>query len=281
MEQEQIQQVFDTFIPLATEYGLKILGAVIILIVGRIVSGFLGRVVRKTMERAKADPGLTGFIVSMTQIAVMIFAVIAALAKFGVQTASFVAVLGAAGFAVGFALQGSLGNFASGIMLLVFKPIRVGDLVEAAGYLGTVADIGLFVTTVNTLDNQKVIIPNSKLTGEVINNVNGNGLRRVDMIAGISYGDDMSQAKGILEKILADHPKVLQDPAPTVAVKELNNSSVDFVVRPWVHPDDYWTVWFEVTQSIKEEFDRQGVTIPFPQQDVHLHQASTVHAAGS
>ena len=281
MEQEKIQQISDTVIPMMTEYGLKILGAIVILIVGRIVSRIISRGIRKTMVHAKADPGLIGFTVSMCQIGVMAFAVIAALAKFGVQTASFIAVLGAAGFAIGFALQGSLGNFASGVLLLIFKPIRVGDLVETSGYLGHVADIDLFVTVINTLDNQKVIIPNSKLTGEVINNVNGNGLRRVDMVAGISYGDDMSQAKGILEQILADHPKVLAEPAASVAVKELGNSSVNFVVRPWVHPDDYWTVWFEVTQKIKEEFDSQGVTIPFPQQDVHLHQAPTAQPAGS
>lgn len=281
MEQENIQQMIDTLIPLTTEYGLKILGAVLILIVGRIVSGLVGRGVRKAMLRAKADPGLAGFVVSMVQIAVLAFAVIAALAKFGVQTASFVAVLGAAGFAVGFALQGSLGNFASGIMILVFKPFRVGDLIEAAGYLGHVADIGLFVTTVNTLDNQKVIIPNAKLTGEVVNNVNGNGLRRVDLVAGISYGDDIGKAKAILEQILADHPGVLADPAPVVAVKGLGDSSVDFVVRPWVLPADYWTVWFEVTESIKREFDRQGVTIPFPQRDVHMHQPPSAQVAGS
>ena len=147
----------------------------------------------------------------------------------------------------------------------------MNDLVEAAGYLGRISDIGIFVTTMNTLDDQKVIIPNSVITGNVINNVNGNGTRRVDMVAGISYGDDMSKAKRILEGILAAHPKVLKDPAPTVAAKELGDSSVNLVVRPWVNAEDYWTVWFDVTQSTKEEFDKQGVSIPFPQRDVHLH----------
>jgi len=201
------------------------------------------------------------------------FAVIAALAKFGVETTSFVAVLGAAGFAIGFALQGSLSNFAAGIMILIFKPIKVGDLVEAAGYLGVIADIGLFVTVMNTLDNQKVIIPNGKLTSDVINNVNGNGLRRVDMKAGISYGDDMNLAKKLCLEILEKHPNVLAEPAPQVAVAEMADSSVNLIVRPWCHPDHYWDVHFDVTQGIKEAFDANGITIPFPQREVWNRQA--------
>ena len=199
------------------------------------------------------------------RIAIMVFAVIAALAKFGVQTTSFIAVLGAAGLAVGLALQGSLSNFASGVMILIFRPIRIGDLVEVAGHLGKIADIGIFVTTMNSLDNQKIIIPNSMVTGNVINNVNGNGTRRVDMIAGISYTDDMNQAKAILENILAEHPKVLKDPAPTVAVKELADSSVNFACRPWVKTEDYWDVWQATTRACKLSLDEAGIGIPFPQ----------------
>jgi small conductance mechanosensitive channel len=273
MEQGTIQQGLDTIVPLVTRYGMQVLGAVVILVVGKIASSIASRLVRKGLTRAKVDPALVGFLGAGTSIVIMIFAVIAALAKFGVETTSFIAVLGAAGFAVGFALQGSLGNFAAGVMILIFRPIRIGDLVEAGGYLGKIADIGIFVTTMNTLDNQRVIIPNGVITGNVINNVNGNGTRRVDMIAGISYGDEMSKAKGILEGILAAHPKVLDDPAPTVAVTELSDSSVNFVVRPWVIADDYWTVWFDVTESIKREFDNNDVSIPFPQRDVHLFQA--------
>jgi small conductance mechanosensitive channel len=272
MDSETIQQSIDTLIPLVTRYGMQILGALVILIAGRIAAGIASRLVRKAVVRAKADEALVGFLGSLTSIAVMTFAVIAALAKFGIQTTSFVAVIGAAGFAIGFALQGSLGNFASGVMILIFRPLRVGDLVETNGYLGRVADVGIFVTTINTLDNQKVIIPNGMVTGGVINNVNGNGTRRLHMTAGIGYGDSMSKAKVILEKILSDHPKILAEPAPTVAVSELGDSSVNFVVRPWVDADDYWTVWFDVTQKIKEEFDQQGVSIPFPQRDVHLFQ---------
>jgi small conductance mechanosensitive channel len=160
-------------------------------------------------------------------------------------------------------------------MLLIFRPIRIDDLIKVEGYLGVVEDIGLFVTTINTLDNQRVIIPNGTLTSGVINNVNGNGTRRVDLVAGISYADNMSKAKSILEGILASHPKVLKDPAPTVAVSELGDSSVNLVVRPWVNADDYWDVWFDVTQAIKEQFDDKGVSIPFPQRDVHLFQQAT------
>jgi small conductance mechanosensitive channel len=272
MDTGTLQQGVESVIPLITRYGLQVIGAVVILVVGWVASKVATRLVRGGLVRAKADEALIGFLSNMTGVAILAFAVIAALAKFGIQTTSFVAVLGAAGLAVGLALQGSLGNFASGVMILVFRPIRIGDLVETGGHLGVIADIGIFVTTMNTLDNKKIIIPNGVITGGVINNVNGNGTRRVDMTAGISYGDNMSKAKTILEGILDAHPKVLNDPAPTVAVSELGDSSVNFVVRPWVQAEDYWTVRFEVTQKIKEEFDAQGVSIPFPQRDVHLYQ---------
>jgi len=272
MDAETVQQGLDTLVPFVTRYGIQVLGAIVILIVGRLAAKIASGLVRKSLGRADSDPALIGFLTSMTSAAIMVFAVIAALAKFGIQTASFVAIIGAAGLAIGLALQGSLSNFASGVMILIFRPIRIDDLVEAGGYLGIITDIGIFVTTMNTLDNQKVILPNSVITGGVINNVNGNGTRRVDMTAGIGYGDNISKAKGILEGILTAHPKVMKEPAPTVAVSELGDSSVNFVVRPWVEAADYWTVWFDVTESIKTEFDSAGVSIPFPQRDVHLFQ---------
>ena len=271
MNADTVQSTMESLIPWITKYGLQVVGAIAILIIGRIVAGIAGNLTAKALDRGKADPSLKGFVVGFVRLGVIAFAVIAALAKFGIQTTSFIALLGAAGFAIGMALQGSLGNFASGVMLLIFRPIKVGDLVEIAGYVGHVAEIGIFVTTVNTLDNQRIIIPNSKITGDVINNINGNGVRRVDLTAGISYTDDMEKAKGIMREILESHPKVKQDPAPTVAVFELGDSSVNFVVRPWCDADDYWDVWFEVTQLIKERFDAQGVSIPFPQRDVHLY----------
>ncbi len=272
MNQETIQQAMDSAIPLVTTYGMRIIGAVLILIIGRIVSNILGSVVKKALTKGKMEPSLVGFLVSLTKIAVIVFSVIAALAKFGVETTSFVAVLGAVGFAVGFALQGSLANFAAGVMILLFKPIKIGDLVETSGYLGTISDIGLFVTIMDTLDNRRIIIPNGKLTSDVINNLNANGLRRVDMTAGISYSDDMNLAKRLCMEVMEKHPHVLSEPAPAVAISEMGDSSVNLVVRPWTHPDYYWDVHFDVTQGIKEAFDANGISIPFPQQDVYLHK---------
>jgi small conductance mechanosensitive channel len=270
MREEKIQQIMDTVIPLITTYGLRIVGAVLILVIGRIIAGILGRLVERMMIRGKVDVSLRGFFVSLVKIMVLAFAVVASLAKFGVETTSFVALLGAAGFAIGFALQGSLGNFASGVMILIFKPIKVGDLVEIAGYLGVVDEIGLFVTIINTPDNQRVIVPNGKITSEVINNVNGNGTRRVDLQAGISYSDDIDKAKAICLEVMRRHESVLQDPAPFVGVSKMDDSSVNLAVRPWCHGDDYWTVFFDITQAVKEAFDAAGITIPFPQHDVHM-----------
>jgi small conductance mechanosensitive channel len=275
MNAETTKQALDSMIPLVTSYGLSIIGAAVILIIGRLISNLLGKMVAKSLERAKIDPSLIGFLVSLTKIGIMVFAVIAALAKFGVETTSFVAVMGAVGFAIGFALQGSLSNFAAGVMILFFKPIKVGDLVEVSGHLGTIEDISLFVTIMNTLDNRRIIIPNGKITSDVINNLNANGLRRVDMTAGISYGDDMNLAKKLCLEVLQNHPQILAEPAPQVAIAEMADSSVNLVVRPWVHPDHYWDVWFDVTQGIKDAFDTNGITIPFPQQDVYLHQADS------
>ena len=272
MNQETIQQGIDSAIPLITTYGMRIIGAVLILIIGRFVSGILGSLVKKALTRTNVEHSLIGFLVNLTKIGVNVFAVIAALAKFGVETTSFVAVLGAVGFAIGFALQGSLSNFAAGVMILLFKPIKVGDLVETSGYLGTIVEIDLFVTVMNTLDNRRIIIPNGKLTSDVINNLNANGLRRVDMTAGISYDDDMNLAKRLCMEVLEKHPHVLKEPAPVVAISEMADSSVNMVVRPWTHPDYYWDVHFDVTQGIKEAFDANGISIPFPQQDVHMHQ---------
>jgi small conductance mechanosensitive channel len=271
MESEKVQEILDTVWALLTTYGLKVIGAIAILIVGRIAAGMAARAVRKALERGGMDKALQGFLASLTRFAVLTFAIIAALSAFGIQTASFVAVLGAAGFAIGFALQGSLGNFASGVMILIFRPFKVGDFVDAGGSKGSVADIGIFTTTLNTPDNQKIIIPNGQVMGGTITNVTAYDTRRVDMTAGIGYGDDIGKAKQVLQGILENHPKVLKDPAPTIEVVELGDSSVNFVVRPWAKTSDYWAVYFDVTRSIKEEFDRNGISIPFPQQDVHMH----------
>ncbi len=268
-------ETMERIMAFVTDYGIRVLGAIVILVIGRIVANVLGNAAGKAMSKGNAEEALKRFVVSLVKATIMVFAVIAALNKFGVQTTSFVAVLGAAGLAVGLALQGSLSNFAAGVLILVFKPFRIGDVVDAAGAMGKVTDIGIFTTTLNTPDNRKIIVPNAAVTGGTITNVNAEDTRRVDLTAGIGYGDDIAKAQQVLHQILENHPKILKDPAPTVEVVELADSSVNFVVRPWVNTPDYWTVYFDVTRAIKEQFDANGISIPFPQQDVHMHQVSS------
>jgi small conductance mechanosensitive channel len=256
----------------AVQYGLKIVGAIIILIVGRIVASLARRGVRKLLERSNTDPAVVSFVASFTYILILTFVVIVVLGQFGVQTASMVAVLGAAGFAVGFALQGSLGNFASGVMILVFRPFKVGDFISAAGVMGTVKEIKIFNTILATPDNIKVIVPNGKVYGDIIKNITGYDIRRVDLTMGIGYTSSIQNAYDIMARILKEDPRVLDDPATTIAVSELADSSVNFVVRPWVKKEDYWDVYFDVTRKFKEEFDAAGIEIPFPQRTVHMVQ---------
>ena len=259
---------------LATTYGWSVVGAILILVGGRVAAGFIRKAIRRVMGRSKVDIALVDFVTHLAYWAIIIFAVIAALDKFGVKTTSFVALLGAAGLAVGLALQGSLSNFAAGVLILVLGPFRVGDAVRIGDTLGKVAKIGIFATTITTPDNQTVFLPNSQVMGGKITNINACDTRRVDLTAGIGYGCDIGKAKDLLEGILASHPLVLEDPAPVVELAELADSSVNFVVRPWVKTADYWRVFWDVTRSIKEEFDGNGISIPFPQRDVHLFQAS-------
>jgi len=272
---EWVGKIVETLSQLVATYGMSVLGGIVILIAGRIAAGFCRMAVKRVMERAKAEVSLIGFIGSLVYYAVLAFAVIAALSKFGVKTTSAIAVLGAAGLAVGLALQGSLSNFASGVLILIFRPFKVGDFIVASGEKGVVQEIGIFTTTLHSPDNQKIIIPNSAVTGGNIVNVTANDTRRVDLVAGISYSDDMGKAIQVIEEMLANHPKVLKDPVPTVAVVELADSSVNFVVRPWCNTADYWDVYFSVTRGIKEALDAADISIPFPQTDVHLFQKTS------
>jgi small conductance mechanosensitive channel len=273
-----MENLMDRIVEWGALYGTKIIGAIAILVLGRIAVGVVARIVRKLMVRANTDETLAKFVVSLARIALMTFVIIAALGTLGVQTASFVAVIGAAGLAVGFALQGSLANFASGIMLIIFKPFKVGDFVEAGGTAGVVEAIKIFNTQFKTPDNKKVIVPNSQITGGIITNFSANETRRVDMVFGIGYDDDIKKAKQILERIMGEDERILKDPAATVAVSELADSSVNFAVRPWVKTADYWAVYFDITEKVKLTFDREGISIPFPQTDVHLHQMKTAEA---
>jgi small conductance mechanosensitive channel len=200
------------------------------------------------------------------------FTVLAALAKFGIQTASFIAILGAAGFAIGFALQGSLANFAAGVLILVLRPFRVGDFIMGAGEAGAVREIGLFTTVLATPDNVKIMVPNGKLFGDVIKNVTAFDTRRIDLVIGIGYNSDIQKAWDIMEGLMKEDTRILSDPAPQIAVSELADSSVNFVVRPWVKKEDYWGVKFDLTRKIKEAFDANGIEIPFPQRSVHMIQ---------
>ncbi len=252
-----------------TTYGLKVIGAIIILILGRVAAGMGKNIIEKMLRKSKQDDALTSFIGSIVYILILTFAVIAALAKFGIQTASFVAVLGAVGFAVGFALQGSLSNFAAGVMILIFRPFRLGDFVTAGGVTGAVKEIGIFTTIFNTPDNVKVIVPNGKLFGDVIKNFSSYDTRRIDLVIGIGYGSDIGKAIEVIKKVFDENDQVLADPAPQIAVSELADSSINLVVRPWVNNANYWPSRFELTRKIKEALDQNGIEIPFPQMVVH------------
>jgi small conductance mechanosensitive channel len=255
-------------------YGLRIVAAILILIAGRIAAGVITGGVIRGMRRTSVDETLIGFLSRLVFVGVMAFTVIAMLSKLGLQTTSFVAVLGAAGLAIGLALQGALSNFAAGVLLLIFRPFRRGDFVEAGGANGKVQDINIFTTVLSTPDNKRVIVPNAQITGKTIVNYNVNETRRVDLVAGIGYGDDIRKARDVLERVVVGHELVLTDPAPVIEVSELADSSVNLIVRPWVKSEDYWRVYWDLTQAIKLEFDKEGISIPFPQRDVHLFEAS-------
>lgn len=250
-------------------YGLKIIGAIIILILGRIAAGLGRNIVKKMLLKAKADDAIRSFVGSLTYILILTFTVLAALAKFGIQTASFVAILGAAGFAVGFALQGSLANFAAGVLILVLRPFKIGDYIEGAGVAGTVKKIELFTTVLTTPDNVKIMVPNGKLFGDIIKNVSAYDTRRVDLVIGIGYASSIQKAVEVLSGLMKAETRILPDPPPQIAVSELADSSVNLVVRPWVKKEDYWGVKFDLTRAIKEAFDENGIEIPFPQMAVH------------
>jgi len=246
---------------------------VVVLLVARLAARLVARVLSRATEKSKLNLSqlLQRMIVNVATQAVWVLGILFALAQLGISLAPLLAGLGIAGFVVGFALQDTLGNFAAGVMILIYRPYDVGDLIEAGGVFGKVHRMNLVSTTVLTIDNQTLVLPNGKIWGDVIKNVTAQTERRVDMTFGISYTDDIPKAEKILESILADHPKVLDDPAPMVRLHNLGESSVDFAVRPWVETDDYWDVYWDVTREVKMRFDREGVSIPFPQRDVHLY----------
>jgi small conductance mechanosensitive channel len=269
---QNMDKILDIIITWASEYSLKLLAAILILIIGRWLARKIAALLARVLEKNGIDVTLTGFLQNITYYALLVLVLIAAAGQLGINTTSFLTIVGAAGLAVGLALKDSLSNFASGVMLVLFRPFRVGDVVEAGGVKGKVVGINIFNTVMNTPDNQRIIVPNSSITSDVITNVNANPTRRIDLVAGIGYEDDIAKARQVLEGIIQAEERVLKDPAPTIAVAELADSSVNFVVRPWVNTGDYWDVFFALTEQIKLRFDAEGISIPYPQQDLHLFQ---------
>jgi small conductance mechanosensitive channel len=269
---EQGSKIVDMLKEVLALYGMKVVAAIAVLIIGRLVAKLAQKIIEKVMAKGRQEQTLISFVSNLVYAALMAFVIIAALGKLGIQTASFVAILGAAGLAVGLALQGSLANFAAGVLMIIFKPFKVGDFIEGGGVAGVVEIIEIFTTQLKTPDNKQVIVPNAHMTGGNIVNYSSTGTRRVDLTAGIGYSDDIDKARGILQGIIDADERVLKDPASTIAVSELGDSSVNFVVRPWVNTADYWDVYFAMTEAIKKQFDENGVSIPFPQRDVHLYE---------
>ncbi len=257
---------------LLTIYGLRAIFAVVVFIVGRWVAKALTNFVERIMNKKKIDLTIVSFVANMTYVALLVFVVLAALGQLGIQTTSFIAVVGAAGLAIGLALQGSLSNFAAGFLMIIFRPFKVGDYIEGAGVAGTVESIQIFTTQLKSPDNKTVIIPNAKLTADNITNYSVKGTRRVDMVFGIGYGDDIDKAKKIMTDILGKDERIFKDPATKIAVVELADSSVNFIVRPWVKGDDYWDVYYDTTEKVKKSFDAENISIPFPQRDVHVYK---------
>ena len=264
-----MENVLQNLNDFAVTYGIKVVGAILILIIGRIVAGVLRSGTLRGARKANVDETLAIFFGRLVFILVMVFTIVAALSKFGVETASFIAVLGAAGFAVGFAMQGSLSNFAAGVMLLVFRPFKVGDYVDAGGAAGTVKEIALFTTTLATPDNVKIIMGNGNIFGATIKNYSAYDTRRCDLLIGIGYSSDIQKAIEIMEGLIKADERVLGDPAHQIAVSELADSSVNFVVRMWCNKGDYWGLKFDMTRAIKEAFDANDIEIPFPQRTIH------------
>lgn len=249
--------------------------ALLIFYAGRLVVRLVVRALRNVMQKQGVDVTLETFICNLVRAALLIVVLIAAIGALGIQTTSFIAIFGAAGLAVGLALQGSLSNFASGVLIVLFRPYRVGDFVEAAGIAGVIEQVQILTTVLKTGDNKQIIVPNSQIMNSIITNYSANDTRRVDMVVGVSYDDNIDKVRKTLEELIRADDRILDDPQPLVAVSELADSSVNFVVRPWAKTSDYWGVMFDLTEAIKKRFDREGISFPFPQQDVHLYKTAS------
>jgi small conductance mechanosensitive channel len=270
---EKIQELIaEKGVSLLSTVALRVLGAVAIFLIGRWIAKAVRGGVRKLLLKRKVDETLVLFVSNVLFVLVMTFVILAVLQVLAIPTTSAVAVIGAAGLAVGFALQGSLANLAAGILMIVFRPFRVGDFIEAAGVKGVVEEIDMFTTKLRTVDNKSIIVPNGKVTGDNIVNYSAKETRRVDLVIGVSYAEDLDKVRGVIKRVLSEDGRILQEPAPTIGVLELADSSVNFAVRPWVSTADYWDVYFDTLEKLKKRFDSEGITIPFPQRDVHIYE---------
>ncbi|MBB3143476.1 mechanosensitive ion channel family protein [Halomonas organivorans] len=252
-------------------FVINLVAALAIFVVGRWIVKLLHGLSIKAMQRGRLDPLLIKFLGNILYALMMIFVVLAAISQIGIQTTSLIAVLGAAGLAVGLALQGSLANFAAGVLVIIFRPYKIGDYVEAGGTSGTIDDVQIFTTELRTPDNRKVIVPNGQMMSGAITNYSSHDTRRVDLVVGVGYDDDIDTVRRVLESVVADDPRVLADPAPNIRMSAMGDSSVNWIVRPWVKAADYWDVFWEMTEEIKRRFDAEGISIPFPQRDVHVY----------
>jgi len=274
LKEADVSKIMDFLQTDGLAFGIDLALALTIFIAGRMVIGLVVRGIAKGMEKNGVDKTLNSFVCNLTRTALLIVVIIAAIGQVGIQTTSFIAIFGAAGLAVGLALQGSLSNFASGVLIVLFRPYKVGDFIEAAGVAGSVEQVQILTTILKTGDNKQVIVPNSQVMDSIITNYSANNTRRVDMVIGVSYDDDLDKVRKTLEDILAAEERVLDDPAPLIAVAALADSSVNFNVRPWCKTSDYWGVMFDLTETIKKRFDQEGISFPFPQQDIHLHNVT-------
>ncbi|MGL5948315.1 MAG: mechanosensitive ion channel domain-containing protein [Aeromonas sp.] len=254
------------------EYAVNITAALLTLILGYFAANLISGGVGRLMKARKLDVTVSNFVTSILKYAILVFVVIAALGRIGVQTASFVAIIGAAGLAIGLALQGSLSNFAAGFLLIIFRPIKAGEFIEVAGTSGVVQAVQLFTTTLTSPDNKMVVVPNSSILNGTIVNYSRMETRRVDMTFGICYTSDLRKAKAILERLVAEEPRILPEPGATIAIGALADSSVNIVVRPWVNTPDYWGVWFAMHEKVKLTFEAEGIEIPFPQMVLHMRR---------
>ena len=272
MDMDKNAELLQSGMDLLMQYGPKLLAAIAIFLIGKMVANWAKRLVSRVMTKGSVDPLIIGFTSSIVYIGMMVFVVMAALGQIGIQTTSFIAILGAAGLAIGLALQGSLANFAAGFLLIIFRPFKVGDVVEAAGVTGKVEVIQIFTTTLKTPDNKTIIIPNAKLGGDNIINYSTQKTRRVDLTVGVSYDADLKEVRNILEDIVSKDQRILKDPAHQIVVGELADNSVNFFLRVWVKTADYWDVYFDCNEAVKLRLDEAGIGIPYPQRDVHLYE---------